>query len=71
MTAASMAACSASRESGRVVWPTMVLAGKLDQSLAAKSPGSAHAADFRARYIDAGTPLALPTAPSGEGSTDD
>jgi hypothetical protein len=62
---------AAALESGRVVWPTMVLAGKLDQSLAVKSPGSAHAADFRARYIDAGTRLVLPAAPSGEGNTDD
>jgi transcriptional regulator with XRE-family HTH domain len=65
------AAGAAALEYGRVVWPTMVLAGKLDQSLAAKSPGSAHAADFRARYIDAGMRLALPAAPSGKGSTDD
>jgi hypothetical protein len=49
----------------------MVLAGKLDQSLAAQSPGSAHTADFRARYIDAGTRLALPAAASGEGNTND
>jgi hypothetical protein len=62
------AAGVAALESGHVVWPTMVLAGKLDQSLAAKSPGSAHAADFRARYIDAGTRLALPAAPSSEGN---
>ena len=65
------AAGAAALESGPVVWPTMVLAGKLDQSLAAQSPGSAHAVDFRARYIDAGTRLALPAAPSGEGTIDD
>lgn len=65
------AAGAAALESGRVVWPTMVLAGKLDQSLAATSPGSAHAADFRARYIDAGTRLALPATPGGEGNTGD
>jgi hypothetical protein len=62
------AAGAAALESGHVVWPTMVLAGKLDQSLAAKSPGSAYAADFRARYIDAGTRLALPAAQGGEGN---
>ena len=62
---------AAALESGPVVWPTMVLARKLDQSQAAKSPGSAHAADFRARYIDAGTRLALPAARGGEGKTDD
>ena len=65
------AAGTAALESGRVVWPTMVLAGKLDQSLAAESPGSAHAADFRARYLDAGTRLALPAAPGSDGDTDD
>jgi len=65
------AAGAAALESGPVVWPTMVLAGKLDQSLTAQSPGSAHAADFRTRYIDAGTRLALPAASSGEGNTDD
>ncbi|HEY6311804.1 MAG TPA: helix-turn-helix transcriptional regulator [Streptosporangiaceae bacterium] len=65
------AAGAAALESGPIVWPTMVLAGKLDQSLAAKSPGSAHAADFRARYIDTSTRLALPAAPSSEGTTDD
>lgn len=65
------AAGAAALESGPVVWPTMVLAGKLDQSLTATSPGSAHAADFRARYIDAGTRLPLPAASSGDGNTDD
>lgn len=65
------AAGAAALESGPVVWPTVVLAGKLDQSLMATSPGSAPATDFRARYIDAGTRLALPAGPSGEGTTDD
>ena len=60
------AAGTAALEAGRVVWPTMVLAGKLDQSLTAKSPGSAYAEDFRARYIDAGRRLTLPAAPSSE-----
>lgn len=59
------AAGAAALESGHVVWPTMVLARQLDQSLAAKSPGSPHAADFRARYIDATARLALPAAPGG------
>jgi hypothetical protein len=54
------AAGGAALECGRVVWPTMVLAGKLDQSLARTSPGAAYAADFHARYIDAGQRLALP-----------
>ena len=65
------AAGAAALESGRVVWPTMVLAGKLDQSLAATSPGSAYAADFRARYIEAGTQLALPAATGSERNTGD
>lgn len=64
------AAGAAALESGRIVWPTMVLAGQLDQSLAARSPNSPHAADFRARYIDATTRLALPAAP-GAKDTDD
>lgn len=58
------AAGAAALDSGRIVWPTMVLAGRLDQSLAARSGGSAYAADFRARYIDAGNRLALPAARS-------
>jgi hypothetical protein len=49
----------------------MVLAGKLDQSLTGTAPGSAHAADFRARYIDAGTRLALPAAAGGKGKASD
>jgi hypothetical protein len=65
------AAGAAALESGPVVWPTMVLAGKLDQSLTGTAPGSAHAADFRARYIDAGTRLALPAAAGGEGKASD
>jgi len=65
------AAGAAALESGPVVWPTMVLAGKLDQSLTATSPGSAHAAEFHARYLDAGTRLALPAAASGEENTDE
>jgi transcriptional regulator with XRE-family HTH domain len=67
----AVAAGAAALESGRIVWPTMVLAGKLDQSLAVRSPGSALAADFRARYIDAGTRLALPVAQASEGSNGD
>ena len=64
------AAGAAALESGRVVWPTMVLAGQLDQSLAAKSPGSPHAADFRARYIEATTRLALPVARGNKDTND-
>jgi hypothetical protein len=54
------AAGAAALECGRVVWPTMVLAGKLDQSLKRTSPGASRAADFHALYIDAGQRLALP-----------
>ncbi len=45
---------------GRVVWPTMVLAGRLARQLDAVSPGSPHATGFRERYADAGSRLALP-----------
>ena len=45
---------------GRIVWPTMVLAGKLDRALARQFPRATSAADFRARYLDAGARLALP-----------
>ena len=54
------AAGAAALECGRVVWPTMVLAGKLDRSLAHKAPGATHTADYHGRYIDAATRLALP-----------
>lgn len=47
-------------ECGRVVWPTIVLAGKLDQALAGQFPAAADAADFHACYLEAGTRLALP-----------
>lgn len=62
------AAGAAALAAGHVAWPTMVLAGKLDQSLAARSPGFPHAMDFRVRYIDAGTRLALPAAPPAKGT---
>ncbi len=50
----------AALDCGRVVWPTMVLAGKLDQTLAHRFPDAPSATDFHARYLDAGTRLALP-----------
>jgi hypothetical protein len=53
---------TAALECGHLVWPTLVLAGKLAESRTA--PGSAHAAGFRARYRDAGTHLALPAVPA-------
>lgn len=64
---AAAAGCAA-LDAGRIVWPTMVLAGKLDQSLTRISPGSAHAGDFRIRYLEAGGQLALPAGKSAEGN---
>jgi transcriptional regulator with XRE-family HTH domain len=60
---------AAALESGRMVWPTLVLAGKLAGALDRRSPGSEHAEGFRARYIDAADRLALPAARTpGEGT---
>jgi hypothetical protein len=50
---------------GRVVWPTLVLAGRLARQLDTASPGSPHASSFREHY--AGSRLALPAAPAGPG----
>jgi transcriptional regulator with XRE-family HTH domain len=61
------AAGTAALECGQIVWPTMVLAGKLDQSLAGQFPGDARAADFHARYLDAGNHFALNAPPSQPG----
>jgi len=58
----AVAAGTAALDCGRVVWPTMVLAGKLDQALARRFPRTGSAADFHARYLDAGTLLALPAS---------
>lgn len=58
------AAGTAALESGRIVWPTMVLAGKLDQALTRSSPDSTDATVFRARYLDAGRRMALPAGSS-------
>jgi hypothetical protein len=49
----------------RVVWPTMVLAGRLTRQLDAASPGSPHATGFREQYTVAGNRLALPAAQAG------
>jgi len=54
------AAGAAALDCGRIVWPTMVLAGRLADTLDLRSPGSAHATGFRSHYADAGTRLALP-----------
>jgi hypothetical protein len=51
---------------GRMVWPTLVLAGRLARQLDATSPGSPHAVGFRERYADAGSRLALPAGPAGQ-----
>jgi hypothetical protein len=56
----AVTAGTAALDCGRIVWPTMVLAGKLDRALARQFPRAASAADSRARYLDAGTRLALP-----------
>ena len=56
----AVTAGTAALDCGRVVWPTMVLAGKLDQALAHRFPDAPSATDFHARYLDAGTRLALP-----------
>jgi hypothetical protein len=41
-----------------LVWPTMVLAGKLDQVLARNFANVPEAADYHARYIDAASDTA-------------
>jgi transcriptional regulator with XRE-family HTH domain len=56
----AVAAGTAALDGSRLVWPTMVLAGQLDQALARRFPRTGSAADFHARYLDAGTRLALP-----------
>ena len=56
----AVATGTAAPDWGRVVWPTLVLAGRLDQALARRFPGARTTADFHARYLDAGTRLALP-----------
>jgi hypothetical protein len=48
-TAAGHAALACNRPA----WPTMVLAGKLDQALALDYPGSRHAVAYRASYLEA------------------
>jgi hypothetical protein len=59
---------AAALESGRVVWTTVALAGKLARSLDQASPGSMHAREFRDRYIEARTRLALPAQVPAEDS---
>ena len=54
---------AAALESGPAVWPTMVLAGKLDRSLSGRTTGAN--AGFRDRYIDAAGRRALPAGTGG------
>jgi hypothetical protein len=45
------AAGSATLDCGRLVWPTMVLAARLDRSLARSHPRAAYTTDYHARYV--------------------
>jgi hypothetical protein len=63
----AVTAGTAALDCGRVVWPAMVLAGKLDQALARQFPRAAFTADFHAHYLDAGTRLAMPAPRSQPG----
>jgi hypothetical protein len=50
---AAAAAGSGALDCGRLAWPTMVLAGKLDRRLAASFPDAAVVGGYRARYTEA------------------
>lgn len=52
-----------------LVWPTMVLADRLDQVLADGSPQAAPAAAYHARYLDASESSAKPLAISRPAGT--
>src|SRR2546430_16036149 len=67
----AVTAGTAALDCGRIVWPTMVLAGKLDQALGRQYPRAASTADFHARYLDAGTLLPLPARPPRPARTPD
>jgi hypothetical protein len=56
------AAGAAALECGPVVWSTMMLADKLDQSLTWQFPGAARTTDFHDRCVEAGTRHALSAA---------
>jgi transcriptional regulator with XRE-family HTH domain len=45
-----------------LVWPTRVLAGRLDHVLTARAATTAAAADYHARYVEAARPRPRPTA---------
>jgi hypothetical protein len=61
------AAGASALDSGPVVWSTVMLAGKLDRSLARRFPRAAHSADFHDRCVEAGAHLAVPTARPAQG----
>lgn len=60
---AAAAGCAA-LESAPLVWPTMVLAGKLDRTLTRGFAGTAEVADYHARYVDATSRTARRRPPS-------
>jgi transcriptional regulator with XRE-family HTH domain len=64
----AVAAGAAALECGPVVWSTMMLAHKLDRSLARQFPGAARVADLHDRCIEASTRLAIPTTRPVRGS---
>jgi transcriptional regulator with XRE-family HTH domain len=53
---------SAALECGRIVWPTMVLATRLDGFLAATASGAAGADDYRARFAETRKRLVAPAS---------
>lgn len=61
------AAGAAALAAGRIVWPTMVLAARLDKALTERAAGSSHAEDFRAALADARTWLPLPVGHGAKG----
>lgn len=68
--AEASAAGTAALRCGHPVWPTMVLAGKLDRALADTFPGSEPAAEFRAHYRElaaSSTPPSLTTSDTSSG----
>lgn len=67
----AVAAGCAALDSAPLVWPTMVLAGKLDETLTRGFGGVTDTADYHARYVDAVSRTAarrqLPTQPEDRG----
>ena len=60
---------SAALECGRMVWPTMVLATRLDRFLAATTSDIAGAKEYRARFAEARQRLALPASRTDAGKS--